>query len=559
MKKLIAFIALIGISFQLKALEEEIVKSSISNVTVFSQGAQIFRKANYSIGAGITQIIVEGVSRSLDPKSIQVKAFGNIVILDTKFNMYHPKPHEISLEGLPLKVRQDIQRVEDSIELINLDITNLQNEVDVLLASKNIILNNGAVRGQGKVNDSIKLLKETVDYYTQKMNEINVKISQLNRKKALKSKERDVYSARLTKLKNYQSFNNLKPKYTGPIPRIIITVQATAAVSGKLDVSYLVAQAGWIPSYDLRSEPSLGQVNLNYKAQVFQNSGENWENVKLTISTNNPYLNKTVPNLHPWYVNYMNYKKEETRNSINNMQMGVQYADKVQAKAESSVTISSDNFEAATSDQFVTMVNQTISAEYQINLPYTIESNNEHHMVLISNKDLKANYKYYTVPKLDKSAYLVAQISKLEELQLIPAKATIYFDGSYIGETYLDPSSLDDSLNLSLGRDPNIIVKRTFLKNEVKEKIIGNYVEKAYRYLIEVKNQKSTDIDLVIQDQIPIEQEGEIEINLVDVNKGKLNAVTGLIEWKTKLRTKQSQQFEFSFKVKHSKDKPVYL
>lgn len=559
MRKFIGIIALIGITFQAKALEEEIVKSSISNVTVFSQGAQVFRKANYSIGTGVTQIILENVSRHLDPKSIQVKAFGNIVIMDTKFSMYHPKPEEISLEGLPLKVRQDIQRIEDSLELLTFELTTIQNEINVLESAKNIILNNGAVRGDGKVNDSIKLLKETVDYYTSKMNEINVKITQLSRKKTAKNKETEHLNNRLSKMRSYQSSNNLTPKKSGPIPRIIITVQATAAVTGKLDVSYLVANAGWIPSYDLRSELSLGQVNLNYKAQVFQNSGENWENVKLTISTNNPFQNKTVPTLHPWYVNYNNFKQQIAQNSINNMQMGVQYANKAAVKSDYAAETTSANFAAKTADQFVTMVNQTISAEYQINLPYTIESNNEHHMVLISNKDIKANYKYYTVPKLDKSAYLVAQISKLEELQLIPAQATIYFDGSYIGETYLDPTSLDDTLNLSLGRDPNIIVKRTFLKNEVKEKIIGNFVEKTYRYLIEVKNQKATDIDIVIQDQLPISQEGEIEITMIDSTKGKLNAVTGLLEWKTKIKTKQSQQFELSFKVKSNKDRPLYL
>lgn len=560
MKKLFGIIALMGLSFFSNALEEEIVKSTISNVTVYSQGAQIFRKANYTVKTGVSQIILENVSSHLDAKSIQVKATGSIVILDTKFSMYYPKPEEISLEGLPLKVRQDIQRLEDSLDIMNFDLQTLQNEIDVLNATKTILANNGAVKGQGKVNDSIALLKETIEYYTIKMNEINVKLGNLSRKKATKAKERDALTARLTKMKNYQSSNNLNPKNTGPIPRIIITVQALAPVTGKLDVSYLVSQAGWIPLYDLRSEIASGQVNLNYKAQVFQSSGENWENVKLTISTNNPYQNKTKPTLHPWYINYNNYQQHVSQNTVTNMQMGVQYDKKAAAKAESvNADYESASLEAKTADQFVTMVNQTISAEFIIDLPYTIESNNEQHMVLISNKDLKANYKYYTVPKADKSAYLVAQISKLEELQLVPAKASIFFDGSYIGETYLDPTSLDDTLNLSLGKDPNIIVKRTYLKNETKEKIVGNYIEKTYTYLIEVKNQKATNIDIVIQDQTPITQEGDLEITLIDPGKGKHNSVTGLLEWNAKIKPKQSELIQFSYKVKYNKDKQLYL
>lgn len=566
MKKIIGIICLTGISFFSNALEEEIVKSSISNVTVYSQGAQIFRKANFTVKTGVSQIILENVSPYLDAKSIQVKATGNIIILDTKFSMYHPKPEEISLEGLPLKVRQDIERLEDSISTINYELQTLQNEIDVLNATKQILTNNGAVRGQGKVNDSIALLKETIEYYTIKMNEINTKLSNLNRKRGLKTKDRDAMNTRLTKLRNYQSSNNLSPQASGPIPRIIITVQSSAPVTGKLDVSYLVSKAGWIPLYDLRSEIASGQVNLNYKAQVFQNTGEKWDNVRLTISTNNPYQNKTKPTLHPWYLNYATYYSGTPQNSINNMSTGIVYkatAESEQVKHTERTT--SDNNagsnyqEAITSDQFVTMVNQSISAEFIIDLPYTIESNNEQHMVLIRNTDLKANYKYFTVPKMDKSAYLVAQISKLEELQLVPAKASIFFDGSYIGETYLDPTSLDDTLNLSLGKDPNIIVKRTYLKGETKEKVIGNTIEKTFSYLIEVKNQKAGNIDIVIQDQLPITQNGEIEITLLESSKAKYNEITGLLEWNAKIKPKQSEVLKFTFKVKYNKDKQLPL
>ncbi len=561
MKKIISIFCLMGISFFSNALEEEIVKSTISNVTVYSQGAQIFRKANYSVKTGVSQIIIENVSQSLDAKSIQVKATGNIIILDTKFSMYYPKPEELTLEGLPLKVRQDIQKLEDSLENLNFDIQTIQNEIDVLTATKAILANNGAVKGQGKVNDSIALLKETIEYYSIKMNDLNVKLSNLTKKRNGKNKERDAMNSRLSKLRNYQSSNNLNPAPTGPIPRIILTVQATAATTGKLDVSYLVSQAGWVPLYDLRTEVATGQVNLNYKAQVFQSSGEKWDNVRLTISTNNPYQNKTKPTLHPWYVDYSNYASNATRNVTNNMSTGYIQAktyDKDYKKAEAA----SSNYameEAVTSDQFVTMVNQTISAEFMIDLPYTIESNNEQHIVLISNTDLKANFKYFTVPKVDKSAYLVAQISKLEELQLVPAKASIFFDGSYIGETYLDPTTLDDTLNLSLGKDPNIIVKRTYLKADTKEKIIGNFVEKTYSYLIEVKNQKATNIDIVIQDQIPVTQNGEIEISMIDSSKAKYNEVTGLLEWNAKIKPKQSEIIKFTYKVKYNKDKNLNL
>jgi uncharacterized protein (TIGR02231 family) len=179
--------------------------------------------------------------------------------------------------------------------------------------------------------------------------------------------------------------------------------------------------------------------------------------------------------------------------------------------------------------------------------------------LLIKIADLDANYKYFTVPKLDQSVYLVAQLSKLDELGLVPAQANIFFDGSYVGETYIDPTTMEDTLNLSLGGDPNIIVKRTLLKKECKEKIVGDKVEKTQSYAIEVKNLKANNIELVIQDQLPITQNGDITIEALDLGKGELNSQTGMIEWKLDLKSKESKTVNFSFKVKYNKDSNIFL
>jgi hypothetical protein len=161
---------------------------------------------------------------------------------------------------------------------------------------------------------------------------------------------------------------------------------------------------------------------------------------------------------------------------------------------------------------------------------------------------------------LDPGVYLVAQMTKLDELQLVPARANIFFDGSYIGETYIDPTSMDDTLNLSLGKDPNIVVKRTLLKKELKDKIIADKRERSFSYNIEVKNLKSIPVDIVIQDQIPITQNADIIIEKSDLGKnGRLDEQTGLMEWSINLKPKEPKVFDYNFKVKHNKDKQVNL
>lgn len=540
------------------AAHEDVVPSTIKKVTIFTEGAQVYRNAYYSVGKGITKIIIENVSDFVDEKSIQVKATGDIVILDTRFSIYQPQPEEFKLEGLPLKIVKEIEQLSDSIETVNFSIQTIQNEIDVLNATKNILINNGAVNGKGKVNDSIGLLKATVDYYLVKMNELNASIGKLNLKKEEKMRLKKKLNERLSTLKSYQDSNNLTPKKMGPIPRIVITVQANVDVKGKIDLSYIVSNAGWTPSYDIMSDIENGKVLLNYKAQVYQNTGEKWENVLLSISTNNPYQNKTKPELHPWYISYYNnyYQQPATPQPVSIVK--TESLQKTSSKAEVATNYDSDEAALSASD-FTQVINRTISAEFAINLPYTIESNNEPHIVLISKNELNASFLYYTVPKLDNHAYLVARLTKLEELQLVPASASIFFEGSYMGETYIDPSSMSDTLNLSLGKDPNIIVKRTNLKNDVNKKIVGNQIEQTFAYQIEVKNLKSKNVEIIVEDQIPVTQIGEIEIALLDNSKAKYDAVTGKLEWNLKLRPNQMDVLKYKCQIKYNKEKQLAL
>ena len=555
MKRIVFLINLLILTTTALANDKEIVKSTISEVTVYTSGAQIFRKASFNLKPGITDVIIEGVSPYIDPKSLQVKAFANVVLIDSKYEIYYPKPNPAKLEGLPLKIRKDILLLEDSIENTNFEIKELQDEIDVLNTSKSILSNNGAIRGQGKVNDSIQLLKQAMEYYQLKMNEINKKLQVLQRKKQHKNLTLSEMNLRLTDLQNYEN-SEVPNEPKGPIHRLVITLQAKETVTaGRLQISYLVGNASWTPSYDLRSEMAVGNVNLTYKAAIRQETGEKWDDVRLTLSTNDPNQNKIKPELHPWYVDYYNMGRIDGR--LNNA--GLTRTAAPAYKQEEVADAEKDEYYAETSANFTTMIDRVLSAEYKIDLPYSIESDGEDHLVLVKNVDLKANYRYYAVPKLDPGVYLVAEIVKLDELQLVPASANIFFDGTYIGETYLDPTTMNDTLKLSLGKDPNLLVKRILLKKDVKEKIINNDVERTYAYEISMKNLKTANVELVIEDQIPVTTNGEIVIEAVNVDKANYDKVSGKLVWNINLKTKTTEKITYSFKVRCPKDKNVIL
>lgn len=558
--KLLLSIALL--TSTLLANDKVTVKSTLHSVTVYTQGAQLQHKANYTIKAGLSEVIVEGISPQIAAGTIQVKATGAVVILDSKYEYYYPQPQlELVVRELPPKIKSAIRVLEDSIRLVNFELRDINDEIEVLVAARKIIISNGAVKGQGKVNDSIQLLKATVDYYTTKVSELNKKISSLDRQKVKKTDLLSELNTRLEDLQNYAEQNNQTPEKKG-VPRIIITFMAKDAASGRIDLSYLASNAGWTPLYDIRSEAATGKISLTYKAQVRQLTGLDWDDIKLSISTNNPYANKTKPELNPWYIDYQEFRKQldekgklrsdafDDAPAVNStaLNMGFMYS-----------TNAAVEVNALGAEQFTTIVQQLISAEFKIDLNYSIASDNQVRMVLVKQSELNTSFRYYAVPKLDPGVYLVAQMTKLDELQLVPAKANIFFDGTYIGETYLDPTTMDDTLNLSLGKDPNIVVKRTLLKNQSKERIIQDKKERSFAYNIEVRNLKSSEIELFIQDQIPLTTNPDITIEKSNLGKGKIDEKTGLIEWQLKLKAKESQSFDYDFKVRHAKDKTVQI
>ncbi|TNE55250.1 MAG: mucoidy inhibitor MuiA family protein [Bacteroidetes bacterium] len=560
MKKLLSIILLFVVG-QSWAGEEIQLKSKIDRVTVYMQGAQVYRKASFQVKPGVSQLIIEGISPLIDPKSLQVQGSGRVVIIDSKYDRYYPKPENNQSGQLPLKIRKSIALLQDSLEELDFELKQLHDEITIIKETANILKSNGAIQGKGKVNDSIPLLKDAVSYYAEKMNELTRKGNLLRRKKSKKEKLREGMRQRLTDLQNYQQ-SQFPKKDKGPIHRLLITVSSKEYVTGKMEVSYLVSKAGWTPLYDLKSSAQDGKVHLTYKAQVYQNTGIDWDDVRLAVSTNNPYRNKTKPSLHPWYVDYQSIYMNDLRNGQPAMEGGLKPKRMEEDDREENLEVLNvrpKGVDMTQATEFVQMVDQIIAAEFKIDLPYTIQSNNTKHMVLVKQEELDAKYRYFTVPKIDPSVYLVAQITKLDELKLVPAKANIFFEGSYMGETYIDPTQMEDTLSLSLGKDPNILVKRSLIAKDSKDRVIGSQRERTNAFEIEIRSMKSSTIELVVQDQIPVTLNKDINIEVLNKGKAKLNKQAGILQWELKLKAREHEKLNFGYKVKFDKNQQVAL
>jgi hypothetical protein len=249
MKKVIFLLSFFGLA-AFGADKGTVIKSTLSNVTVYQQGAQIQQKASYSVAKGITTLIIEGVSPSIDPASLQINASGSIVLLDSKYSVYYPEPERVEnpTNEIPVKIQREISLLQDSLFDLEYEITAIQYQMDVLNSEKRIIENNGTIKGQGKVNDSIPLLKDALIFYHEKMNQINKELLRLGREKVILAKKQTRMQGRLNELYNYNNVNNLVPYQNNePIHRIEIMVSAEEAATGKIEATYLANNAGWVP------------------------------------------------------------------------------------------------------------------------------------------------------------------------------------------------------------------------------------------------------------------------------------------------------------------------
>lgn len=544
----------------------ELDNTKIKKVTVFLNGAQVQREGNFTLQSGVSEVIFNHVSPYVDANSLQARGVGDFTIMDVKYNIFYPQPDPVENDPqqIPNDVLKKIKLLTDSIEVQNTKLAELHTKMEVRNMEKTMLMNNGTVKGIGKVNDSIALLKDAMAYFHEKMTEINLDLFNMKKDETALTKKLTGMNGRLTALNNWSYNNNLKQQViAGPVYQIIVSVNADKAAIGKIEVSYLVSQASWTPSYDLKAKDLNAPVELSYKGSVYQNTGEEWENVSLTLSSSNPYLQQTKPVLNTWFISYYdpNYYYGRSQGYYDD------YYKKGEAEKDRAATsggvpamqskINSEAGPAMTADQFTEKIQNMVSAEFEIKLPYTIKSNNEAHMVSIAKETLKAEYILALVPKMDKNAFLVANIVSWEDLNLLPASANIYYDGTFVGKSYIDPMSMEDTLRLAMGRDNNITAIRKKQKDKEKEKVLGDSKVKDLAYEINIKNAHGYNVDIIVEDQIPVSNVEDIKVELLEKGKAGLNETTGMLTWKSKLKAGASEKLTFAYSVKYDKDKQL--
>ena len=574
-KTIIVSITALMLFSTIYAEKEKKVKSQVEEVTVYLQGAQVKRKGRFKLQKGVTKVIFEGMSQRFNKNSIQVKGKGDFIILDVSSDLFYPEPTP-KVSTIPVLILKKQKLLLDSIDRQNW-INKKTN--DLLLAyqlEKQILMNSAVIKGQVK-NDSIAALKDALSYLREKLIELNPLISDISKKKQKQDQLLNEMSQRLRELDNYIRNLQHQPVISQPIQQVIVTVSAENEIDGSLELNYMVPDASWSPSYDLRADDINSPVKLTYKANVYQNTGEEWNNVNVKLSTINPNRSNYKPSLATWYINYYQpiskpivYSREGRMGKNKTFSRLDSIDDKYEMppQAEHSVVLGyspekklfiKKEEKAKHMSNYTQMLENITMAEFNLKIPYTIPSDGKPHMMAINQEEIDASYEHYIVPKLDKDAFLIARLTNWEELNLLPAIANIYYDGTYVGQTRINPSVISDTLELALGRDQGIFITRKKTDEEEKLRAFTNEKVKTISYEIALKNYKSSKINVRIEDHIPVSKNGEIKVELTENETAEFNKETGKLLWKTNLDAKNTVKYKFTYTIKYNKDKTLAM
>ncbi|WP_053977797.1 DUF4139 domain-containing protein [Mangrovimonas xylaniphaga] len=694
-------------------------ESSLKEVTVYLDGAQITRTATVNLPVGTSEYTFSKLSPYIQESSIQVSGLQNASILSINYgiNYLSKQPKTKEIEALQEQIKSILDQIQFEDDLI----AGYKEELSIIQQNRHL--------GSDTQVVSLEKLKQFAAYYRQRITEVNTLIYESYKKKS--DYEDNIADIR----KQLQEYNVEEKVQTGEIK---VKFNTTIPTALNITLKYNVNNAGWFPTYDLKANSINAPIDMQYKAHVYQNTGVDWNDIKVTLSTSDPNTNNEKPDLDPKYLKFItrnshyertratksyNYKYNPMVQTVSGIvtsaadglplpgvnvtekgtSNGVQtdfdgkytlrttggkelvfsfvsmmteelpihssimnvaleedveafeetvvvayairpksdntpgYTNKVQAMMDNAnlddtsytgavstlkgkvsgldvnirginsisnyseplyvldgVPISEKEFEnispnsiasveilkgseasglygSRASDGVIMISTKKLTAtgevieegvtnkRFEIQKTYSMPSNGDITVIEIDKFSIPASYSYYAAPILNENVFLTAKIGNWEQYNLLPAEANIYFEGSYSGKTNINPQTTTDTLTVSLGVDPNVVVKRNQVNDFKKTNFIGNNRIINKMYELELKNNKQTPIDIVIMDRIPISQNKDIKVEDIETGTSQYNDEKGLMEWKTVLSPGATDTFKFSYSVKYPKYRQVNL
>ncbi|WP_181999605.1 DUF4139 domain-containing protein [Bacteroides stercorirosoris] len=598
------------------------VKTTAEKVMLFIDGAQVTRTRQVDIPAGTSTLIFTGLSPYMDAQSMQVSAKGKLTV--TAVNQQHNYTDSASVSQKQQSLQEELKKTEKQQKEQKAELGLINAEYEILKTNCSVSNKNTAT--------SLATIKEVNQYYSTQLKTLKSKELAINEKIEELTRKQEQLNAELAQLSG---------KSLTPMSEIAVNVNAPAACKATFTLNYYVKNAGWFPSYDVRSGSLSEPISIVYKANIFQNTKEDWKNVELSLSSSNPTTGSVAPKLATYWLDYgltaPRYSLNQNGNSVSGvvldserepviganvmipgttigtitdvngkysitipngqnqlqfsfigfqtqtrdirgnimnvvLQEDMQMLEEVvvvgygtEASASSHRPSTKSIKKAAAIEEEASMalnVEQTqgqMGYEFEIKIPYTIPSDNKPVVAEIGHYEIPASYTYQSTPKIDKDAFLVAQVTDWEKLHLLEGEANVYFENTFIGKSIMNVSQQSDTLSFSLGRDKRIMIQRTKENEYTSRKFIGSSQTQSIAWKLSVRNTRPEPVTLTLYDQLPVSRNSNITVTAEEISGGTLDEAKGIITWQMTLQPGEQRELPLRYKVKYPKGRNLLI
>lgn len=511
----------------------------IQHATIFLNGAELTSQAKLNLPQGESEVLFTNIAGNVNQESLTIGADNQVIIQSAGFQNNYLQTEIIS---------PTVKQLEDSLELFNEWMDVFQNKLTVISEQEAVLRENRKLSGQN-TGLNVAEVQKMIDLISNKMTAL------LSDRKKIE-KEKVKLALRIERTK--RQLEEEKNKGFQPGGQLLVKFYAPKATTTNINMSYVVPNAGWTPTYDIRVDDLNKPVKIMYKANVFQNSGVKWNNISISLSTGNPTEGAEAPMLQPWHVAFFqpvqNYGYLNRKEAMPQVAMAGARTEGAAYKVDG-VQVG-DQAAQSSMNEYVAVDNSGINTTFDIELPYTINSDGKQQLVTVKSYELPASFTYYAAPKLDKDAFLQAKITNWEDLNLLPASTHIFYEGSYVGEGYIDMRNVKDTLVVSLGRDKKVIIKREMDKKFRSVKTIGNNVRESMAFSLNIRNTRKEKINLNIVDQFPISDDKDLIIEEKEAKESVIDE-NEMIKWQLNLEPNEQKNLKFSYLIKYPKGKKL--
>ncbi|WP_241069357.1 mucoidy inhibitor MuiA family protein [Achromobacter insuavis] len=519
--------------------------SSIGAVTVYQDRAVVTRAASSDLPAGEHELVLEKLPASLQENSLQVsaKSSGQATLLDVRVRDAFQAD----------TANERVKQLEDQIRKIEGQQAALDDEAAVLDNQRELVamMQRGATEpakdGPRPTLDELKAIQAL------SADTLSRTLAGLRRVAEQRDDLERQLSAAQGELGQLQGQLNRRTK--------TVTLRVNLARAGKLDlnVSYAVAGARWTPSYDARLRPADRSVDLGYFGVIRQNTGEDWNNVKLTLSTARPALGGGAPKLNPWIIDVAAppppmpapvaaaapamRPEPRARQSPKAAYAEMAAGDMAPVLEEAKVSTAEVQSEAT-------------SASFQIRTPATLPSDNSTQRVAIASAKLPATLQYQSTPALREAAFLTALANNNTEYPFLAGTLNTFLDDAFVAASSMKPVMPGEKVELALGADDGISIKRQLVNRFTESTgFSGNGKRVTYEYKITVKNNKTTKEQVNFKDRLPISRNEKIEVKLLSPAERDIKREDdGVLAWNWEMEPGKSRDAVLKFSVDYPGD-----